>query len=53
MTGGLAMLVAQRLDIDRTEELPALAQEVTQFVLTPYLGTAEARRIAAASAPAG
>lgn len=46
MTGGLAMLVAQRLDMGRAAELPALAPEAIQFVLTPYLGAEEARRIA-------
>jgi hypothetical protein len=49
MTGGLAMLIAQRVDLGREAELPALAGEAIQFVLTPYLGTDEARRIAAAS----
>jgi hypothetical protein len=48
MTGGIAMLIAQRLDMGRAEALPALAEEATQFVLTPYLGTEAARRIAAA-----
>ena len=46
MTGGLAMLVAQRLDVGREAELPGLAPEAIQFVLTPYLGTEEAKRIA-------
>jgi len=46
MTGGLAMLVAQRLDVGREAELPSLAPEAIQFVLTPYLGTEEAKRIA-------
>ncbi len=53
MTGGIAMLIAQRLDMGRAAELPALAEEATQFVLTPYLGTAEARRIAAEQARSG
>jgi hypothetical protein len=48
LTGGIAMLVAQRIDLNRHAELPALAAEATQFVLTPYLGIAEAARIAAA-----
>jgi hypothetical protein len=52
LTGGIAMLVAQRVDLDRHAELPALAGEATQFVLTPYLGMAGARRVAAAR-PAG
>lgn len=53
MTGGIAMLIAQRLDMGRASELPALAEEATQFVLTPYLGTEEARRVAAAEAGPG
>lgn len=47
MASGVAMLVAQRLTMGRESELPALAGEAIQFVLTPYLGTAEARRAAA------
>jgi hypothetical protein len=49
LAGGVAMLVAQRIDLDRHAELPALAAEAIQFVLTPYLGIKEARRIAAAN----
>ncbi len=46
MASGVAMLVAQRLSLGQEAELPALAVEATQFVLTPYLGGSEARRIA-------
>lgn len=46
MVGGVAMLVAQRLNFDRHAELPAIAPEAIQFVLTPYLGAAEAKRVA-------
>jgi hypothetical protein len=46
MAGGVLALVGQRLDRGKAEELPALAPEAIQFVLTPYLGGAEARRIA-------
>ena len=46
LAGGVAMLVAQRVDTGRHEELPALAPEATQFVLTPYLGVDEAKRVA-------
>ncbi len=46
LAGGIAVLVAQRLDTDRHTELPSLAADATQFVLTPYLGVDEARRIA-------
>jgi hypothetical protein len=45
MASGVAMLVAQRLSMGRERELPMLAAEATQFVLTPYLGSIEARRI--------
>ncbi|HSS03654.1 MAG TPA: hypothetical protein VLK89_00510 [Solirubrobacterales bacterium] len=44
MVGGFAMLVAQRIDRGGAAELSALAPEAIQFVLTPYTGTAEARR---------
>jgi hypothetical protein len=46
MVGGVAMLVAQRVDLGRHSELPELAAEAAQFALTPYLGTKEARRVA-------
>lgn len=46
MASGVAMLVAQRLSLGREAELPAIAGEAIQFVLTPYLGGAEARRVA-------
>ena len=46
MASGVATIVAQRLSSGREDELPELAAEATQFVLTPYLGTNEARRVA-------
>ncbi len=46
MASGATMLVAQRLSLGRAAELPGLAAEATQFVLTPYLGGIRARRIA-------
>jgi hypothetical protein len=49
MTGGIAMLIAQRLDQGCAAELPALAVEAIQFALTPYLGPEEARRVAVAA----
>jgi hypothetical protein len=48
MASGVAMLVAQRLSLGQEAELPAIAGEAIQFVLTPYLGSAEARRVASA-----
>jgi hypothetical protein len=46
MASGVAMLVAQRLSMSREGELPELAPEAVQFVLTPYLGSDEARKVA-------
>ena len=46
MVGGVAMLIAQRLNFDRQDDLPVMASEAIQFVLTPYLGAIEARRVA-------
>jgi hypothetical protein len=51
MASGVVMLVAQRVDRGRARELPALAGEVIQFVLTPYLGAEEARRLGAQFLP--
>lgn len=51
LAGGIAMLVAQRLDLGREDELPDLAAEAIQFVLTPYLGIEEAKRVAVARSP--
>jgi hypothetical protein len=48
LAGGLAFLVAQRLDQGRAAELPALAPEAIEVVLAPYIGADEARRIAGA-----
>ncbi len=48
LAGGIAFLVAHRLALGREAELPALAAEMTEFVLAPYLGSDEARRIARA-----
>ncbi len=44
MVGGLASLIAARLDT-APALLPPLAPEAIQFVLTPYLGSDEARRV--------
>jgi hypothetical protein len=46
MVSGVAMLVAQRLSVGKQAELPAIAGEAIQFVLTPYLGAAAARQVA-------
>jgi len=49
MISGLAMLIAQRVDLGRHIELPALGSDAIQFVLTPYLGAEEARHVAGAA----
>jgi hypothetical protein len=49
MVGGVAMLIAQRLTFDRQAELPALAPDAIQFVLTPYIGAKEAGEVAASA----
>jgi hypothetical protein len=46
LAGGIVAIVGERLSRGRTAELPALAPEAIQFVLTPYLGADEACRIA-------
>jgi hypothetical protein len=51
IASGIVMLVAQRVDRGEGSSLPAAAPEVIQFMLTPYLGVAEARRAGAAHAP--
>jgi hypothetical protein len=48
MAGGLASLIAQRVDQGSEAGLPGLAEEAIQFVLTPYLGAEEAQRVASA-----
>ena len=50
VAGGVATIVGNRVDRGKEAELDALLPEVVQFVLTPYFGTAEARRIASAAA---
>lgn len=46
LAGGLVGLVAERLTRGRAAELPTLARDAIQFALTPYLGMAEAKRVA-------
>jgi hypothetical protein len=46
LAGGVATIVANRVQRGREAELPGLTAEVVQFVLTPYLGMEEARRLA-------
>jgi hypothetical protein len=46
LAGGILALIAQRVDQGCAEELPELVPDAIQFVLTPYLGIDQARRIA-------
>lgn len=48
VVGGIASLLARRVLAGETTELPGLLPEIAEFALTPYLGTAEARRIISA-----
>lgn len=50
LIGGIVTLVAQRVDTGHAGELGALALEAIEFILAPYLGVEEARRIAASYA---
>jgi AcrR family transcriptional regulator len=45
VVGGIASLLARRVLADDTKTMPGLLPEIAEFALTPYLGTAEARRI--------
>jgi AcrR family transcriptional regulator len=45
VVGGIASLLARRVLAGETKELHALLPEIAEFALTPYVGTAEARRI--------
>jgi hypothetical protein len=46
LVGGLAMLVAQRLDQGAHGQLPDATPEMIEFMLTPYVGVEEAQRLA-------
>ena len=46
VAGGVATIIGNRVGRGSRDELLDLTSEVVQFVLTPYFGTAEARRIA-------
>ena len=48
IAGGVATIIANRVERDRAAELPGLVAEVVQYILTPYFGTAEARRLSEA-----
>lgn len=46
--GALNSMVARQVTTGREKELETLLPDLTQFVLTPYLGASEARRVALA-----
>jgi AcrR family transcriptional regulator len=48
VVGGIASLLGRRVLAGETEQIDQLLPEVLEFALTPYLGTAEARRIISA-----
>lgn len=46
LVGGMVSLISRRVFADRTEELEALLPDLVEFALTPYLGSAEAAKVA-------
>jgi AcrR family transcriptional regulator len=45
VVGGIASLLARRVLAGETKAMPGLLPDIAEFALTPYVGTAEARRI--------
>jgi AcrR family transcriptional regulator len=48
VVGGIASLLARRVLAGETKKMRGLLPDIAEFALTPYLGTAEARRIISA-----
>ena len=48
LVGGVVLLASEHLLAEEPDRLPALAGEAVEMVLTPYIGSREARRVAAA-----
>ncbi len=46
LVGGMVSLISRRIFAGRTEELEALLPDLVEFTLTPYLGSAEAAKVA-------
>jgi len=46
LIGSIASQIGRKASAGKAASLPALLPELIQFVLTPYLGSAEARRVA-------
>ncbi|HEU5253906.1 MAG TPA: TetR/AcrR family transcriptional regulator [Solirubrobacterales bacterium] len=49
LVGGMVSLISRRVFADRTDELESLLPDLVEFTLTPYLGSAEAAKVARAS----
>jgi AcrR family transcriptional regulator len=46
LVGGMVSLISRRIIAGKTAELEQLLPDLTEFALTPYLGTAEAAKVA-------
>lgn len=46
LVGGIVSLISRRIFADRTAELQSLLPDLVEFALTPYLGSAEAAKVA-------
>ncbi|HEX4305044.1 MAG TPA: TetR/AcrR family transcriptional regulator, partial [Solirubrobacterales bacterium] len=46
LVGGMVSLVSRRIVAGQTEELESLLPDLTEFTLSPYLGAAEAAKVA-------
>jgi AcrR family transcriptional regulator len=46
LLGSIGAQIARRLSASEADALPGLLPDLTQFALTPYLGSTEARRVA-------
>jgi hypothetical protein len=50
LVGGMVSLISRRIIAGRTAELESLLPDLVEITLTPYIGSAEAARIAAPQA---
>jgi AcrR family transcriptional regulator len=48
LVGGMVSLISRRIFAGRTDELESLLPDLVEFTLTPYLGSAEAAKLARA-----
>jgi AcrR family transcriptional regulator len=46
LVGGMVSLISRRIIAGRTAELESLLPDLVEFILTPYLGSAEAAKVA-------